>query len=62
MYTGAEVARILRVDKRTVARWAEQQRIGSTRTPGGHRRYNCDEIDAIARTGVPPRAPEQVTA
>jgi excisionase family DNA binding protein len=50
----AEVAAILRVAPRTVARWAAQGRLGVVRTPGGHRRYVEDDVidllDATRRT------------
>ena len=39
LLTRMEVARIFRVDPKTVTRWATQGRLPSVRTPGGHRRY-----------------------
>jgi excisionase family DNA binding protein len=51
------VAALLRVDPKTVTRWAEQGKFGSIRTLGGHRRYNEAEIHAfLAGTGQVPRA------
>jgi excisionase family DNA binding protein len=47
LLTTAEVARIFRVDPRTVARWANAGRIGWWRTPGGHKRFFEDEVRAF---------------
>lgn len=53
LLTPGEVARILRVDPKTVTRWASQGRIQSVRTPGGHRRFYAAEIMGIAEGGKP---------
>ncbi len=42
-----EVARRLRVDPRTVARWNRQGRLASIRTLGGHRRYPQAAVDRL---------------
>ena len=47
LMTPGEVARLLRVDPKTVTRWAQQGRLKSIRTPGGHRRYPEDSIRAL---------------
>ena len=39
LLTPGEVAVMFRVDPKTVTRWASTGRIGSVRTPGGHRRF-----------------------
>ena len=53
LYTPQEVAMLFRVDPKTVTRWAKTGRLpASTRTPGGHRRYNADEVDRIYRNGA----------
>ena len=44
----AEAAVILKVDPRTVARWASAGKITVQRTLGGHRRYEEPEIRALA--------------
>ena len=44
LLTPAEVALMFRVDPKTVTRWASAGRIGSIRTPGGHRRFRASEI------------------
>lgn len=47
LLTPGEVARLFRVDPKTVTRWAASGRIGSIRTPGGHRRFRESEIKAL---------------
>lgn len=42
-----EVAKLFRVDPRTVARWGAAGRIQSIRTPGGHRRFAPDSVQAL---------------
>lgn len=44
LLTPAEVAAMLRVDSRTVTRWARGGKLPSIRTPGGHRRYSESEV------------------
>ncbi len=44
LLTPAEVAAILRVDPKTVTRWARGGKLSSIRTPGGHRRYSESEV------------------
>src|SRR4029077_5889969 len=57
LLTPAEGGALLRVDPKTVTRWAEQGKFGSIRTLGGHRRYNEAEIHAfLAGTGQASRA------
>ncbi|WP_304451412.1 BldC family transcriptional regulator [Nocardiopsis sp. YSL2] len=45
--TATEVAQAFRVDAKTVSRWANEGRISSFRTPGGHRRFHKHEVDAL---------------
>jgi excisionase family DNA binding protein len=47
LLTTSEVAQIFRVDPKTVTRWADDGRIGCTRTLGGHRRFRRDEAEAL---------------
>ena len=42
-----DVAAIFSVDAKTVSRWADEGRLKSIRTPGGHRRFFEDEIMGI---------------
>ena len=51
LMTPGEVARIFRVDPKTVTRWAAAGRIGSIRTPGGHRRIRESEVNALLDNG-----------
>lgn len=44
LLTISEVARIFRVDPKTVSRWAAQNKLRSTRTVGGHRRFYKDDV------------------
>ncbi len=44
LLTPGEVAALFRVDPKTVTRWASAGRIGSIRTPGGHRRVRESEV------------------
>lgn len=45
--TPGEVARIFRVDPKTVTRWARQGKLDTTRTLGGHRRFRKDQITRL---------------
>ena len=47
LLTPGEVALMFRVDPKTVTRWASAGRIGSIRTPGGHRRFRESEVDGL---------------
>jgi excisionase family DNA binding protein len=51
LLTSGEVAALFRVDPKTVTRWAAEGRIGSIRTPGGHRRYRESEVRAALLRG-----------
>jgi excisionase family DNA binding protein len=53
LLTPAEVARMFRVNPKTVTRWARSGKINAIRTLGGHRRYRQSEIErAIEATGA----------
>jgi excisionase family DNA binding protein len=45
--TPAEVAKLMRVDVKTVSRWATAGKLSSFRTPGGHRRFYEAEVRAL---------------
>lgn len=53
LMTPAEVAHLFRVDPKTVTRWAATGRIGSIRTPGGHRRFRASEVERLLGEGAP---------
>lgn len=59
LLTPGEVAALFRVDPKTVTRWASAGRIGSIRTPGGHRRFREAEVHALlaSLTTAAPQAP-----
>jgi excisionase family DNA binding protein len=42
--TPGEVARMFRVDPKTVTRWSNSGRLPAIRTMGGHRRYRLDDV------------------
>jgi excisionase family DNA binding protein len=42
-----EVAHLLRVDPKTVTRWAAKGKLKSVRTPGGHRRFFGADVAAL---------------
>jgi len=47
LMTPGEVAQLFRVDPKTVTRWAQNGRLTSVRTLGGHRRYSRREVNAL---------------
>ena len=47
LLTPGEVALMFNVDPKTVTRWARARKIGSYRTPGGHRRVSPAEARAF---------------
>ena len=50
LLTPSEVAKLFRVDPKTVTRWAKAGKITAIRTLGGHRRYRQSEIQALIKT------------
>lgn len=49
LLTPAEVAKLFRVDPKTVTRWAQSGKLSSIRTLGGHRRYRRAEVELLLR-------------
>ncbi|MEX0659550.1 MAG: BldC family transcriptional regulator [Egibacteraceae bacterium] len=47
LLTPSEVAKLFRVDPKTVTRWAKAEKLSSIRTLGGHRRYRASEVHAL---------------
>jgi excisionase family DNA binding protein len=47
LMTPGQVASLFHVDPKTVTRWAHAGRLGSLRTPGGHRRFRKAEVMAL---------------
>ncbi|MBA2313701.1 MAG: BldC family transcriptional regulator [Actinobacteria bacterium] len=54
LLTPAEVAKLFRVDPKTVTRWAKAGKLTSIRTLGGHRRYRAAEVKRFLEGGGPP--------
>lgn len=42
-----EVAELFGVDTKTIARWADEGKLSSTRTLGGHRRFRKSEVERL---------------
>jgi excisionase family DNA binding protein len=62
LLSAAEAAAMLRVDPKTITRWAKQGRLHSVRTLGGDRRYPASDVrrlreppDEDPGAGVPAR-------
>jgi excisionase family DNA binding protein len=62
LLTPGEVATMFRVDPKTVTRWASAGRIGSIRTPGGHRRFRETEVRALLAALTTPAPPDRADA
>lgn len=45
LLTPGDVAKLFRVDPKTVTRWANKGKLNSIVTPGGHRRFRKSEVD-----------------
>ena len=50
LLTPSEVAKLFRVDPKTVTRWAKAGKLTSIKTLGGHRRYRESEVKALLRS------------
>ena len=47
LLTPAEVAKLFRVDPKTVTRWAKAGKLTAIGTLGGHRRYRRSEVESL---------------
>lgn len=60
LLTPGEVAEMFRVDPKTVTRWANEGKLASIRTLGGHRRFKKALIDQLLEgndeSGTPGKA------
>lgn len=45
MYTTSEVAKLFRVDPKSVKRWVAVGKLKAIKTPGGHYRFEEEHID-----------------
>ena len=59
LLTPAEVAALVRVDPKTVTRWAKAGKLTSIRTLGGHRRYKESEVKALLKSITPSTSSNQ---
>lgn len=50
LLTPGQVAALFHVDPKTVTRWAHAGRLGSLRTPGGHRRFRETEVTQLLQS------------
>ena len=50
LLTPAEVAKMFRVDPKTVTRWAKAGKLTAIRTLGGHRRYRQSEVQSLLKS------------
>lgn len=53
LMTPGEVAAAFRVDPKTVSRWAKAGKLHSIQTPGGHYRFDRDEVEEALRMATP---------
>lgn len=53
LLTPGEVGALMRVDPKTVTRWANQGRLTSVKTPGGHRRYLRSQVMQLLQASSP---------
>lgn len=51
LLTPAQVARLFGVNEKTVVRWANAGKLRTTRTLGGHRRFDRDEVMRLLEKG-----------
>lgn len=49
LLTSSEVAKLFRVNPKTVANWAKDGKLTSIRTLGGHHRYLASEVYALLK-------------
>lgn len=45
----SDVAKIFKVDPKTVTRWGQQGKLPCVRTPGGHHRYRRSDIEKFLK-------------
>ena len=52
-------SRVLGINQATLRSWADQGRIRAYRTPGGHRRFSREDVEAIIQSAVAPQAADR---
>jgi excisionase family DNA binding protein len=58
----AEIAAMLRVNARTVKRWAQQGKLDGFQTPGGHWRITEESVWAMQRSGATERPADRTNS
>lgn len=53
LMTPGEVAALFKVSVKAVTRWANDGKLSSIRTLGGHRRFKASEVRAVLNGGTP---------
>lgn len=56
LLTPSEVAKMFRVDPKTVTRWAKTGKLTAIKTLGGHRRYKESEVRSLLNDRLPSEA------
>ena len=54
LLTPAEAAKLLHVAPTTIRLWAQKGKLASIVTPGGHRRFNLDDVKSLMKTSIAP--------
>jgi len=62
LLTPGEVAAMVRVDVKTVSRWARAGKLPSVSTGGGHRRYREADVQAMMNAPAPDKPGKRTTA
>lgn len=62
LLTPQEVATMFRCDVKTATRWAKAGKLHAVRTPGGHRRFFENEVNAMLRGETWELPPEYANA
>ena len=61
LLTPSEVAKMFRVEPKTVTRWAHAGKLSTIRTLGGHRRYSATEVAKLLSELHSTATPQPVT-
>ena len=62
LLTPAEVSALFGCDVKTTVRWAQAGKLHTIRTPGGHRRFFENEVNALLRAETWELPPEYANA
>jgi excisionase family DNA binding protein len=56
LMTPVEVAKLFRVDPKTITRWAKKGKLSTVRTLGGHRRFFRVEVNQLFQATIAVRS------